>query len=86
MRTRWVLIIFWTVLLGVPFTALALAMVALIDKAGTLLATISPAVWQDLVLEGSARWPELAGMVVGQAAIMLILLLARRSEGAADKA
>ena len=86
MRTRWVLIIFWTVLLGVPFTALALAMVALIDKAGTLLATISPTVWQDLVLEGSARWPELAGMVVGQAAIMLILLLARRSEGAADKA
>jgi hypothetical protein len=86
MRTRWVLIVLWTVLLGVPFTALALAMVALIDRAATVLASISPAVWQDVVLEGSARWPELAGMIIGQALIMLILLLARRPGSVADRA
>jgi hypothetical protein len=78
MKSRWLLIILWTVVLGVPFTALSLALVALIDKASVALMSLSPATWQKLVLEGSARWPELAGMVIGQAVIMLILLLARR--------
>ncbi len=80
MKTRWLLIVLWTVILGIPFTALALATVALIDKAATLLLTLSPATWQKLALEGSARWPELAGMVIGQAVILLILLLVRRSD------
>ena len=59
---------------GIPFTALALATVALIDKATSVLMTLSPATWQKLVLEGSCR-PELAGMVIWQAVISLILLL-----------
>lgn len=80
MKTRWLLIVLWTVVLGIPFTALALATVALIDKAATVLITVSPAAWQELALEGSARWPELAGMVIGQAVILLILLLVRRSD------
>jgi hypothetical protein len=80
MKTRWLLIVLWTVILGIPFTALALATVALIDKAAAFLLTFSPATWQRLALEGSARWPELAGMVIGQAVILLILLLVRRSD------
>jgi hypothetical protein len=80
MKTRWLLIVLWTVILGIPFTALALATVALIDKASTVLLTLSPAIWQKVALEGSARWPELAGMVIGQAVILLILLLVRRPD------
>ena len=80
MKTRWLLIVLWTIILGVPFTALALATVALIDKAATVMLTLSPATWQKLALEGSARWPELAGMVIGQAVLLLILLLVRRSD------
>ena len=80
MKTRWLLIVLWTVILGIPFTALALATVALIDMAATFLLALSPATWQKLALEGSARWPELAGMVIGQAVILLILLLVRRSD------
>ena len=80
MKSRWLLIVLWTVILGIPFTVLSLATVALIDKATAVLMTLSPATWQKLVLEGSARWPELAGMVIGQAVILLILLLVRRSD------
>jgi len=80
MKTRGLLIVLWTIVLGIPFTALALATVALIDKAATVMITLSPAAWEKLALEGSARWPELAGMVIGQAVILLILLLVRRSD------
>jgi hypothetical protein len=86
MNTRSTLAVLITLALAVPFTALSLVLVALIGKAGEFLATLPPSAWPSLVAEFSGRWPELAGMVVGQAAIMLILLLARRSEAAADKA
>jgi len=86
MNTRSVLAVLVTLALAVPFTALALVLVALIAKGGELLATLPPSTWPGILAEFSGRWPELAGMVVGQTAIMLILLLARRSEAAADKA
>ena len=35
--------------------------------------------WRGLAVEGSARWPEVAGMILGQALILSILLLARRN-------
>jgi hypothetical protein len=72
--------------LAVPFTALSLALVALIAKAGELLATLPASAWPGVLAEFSGRWPELAGMVVGQVVIMLILLFARGSEAAADRA
>jgi hypothetical protein len=40
--------------------------------------------WRGVALEGSARWPELAGMIVGQLLILSILLIARRN-GHADE-
>ena len=80
MKSRWLLIVLWTVVLGVPFTALSLATVALIDKATAVLMPLSAGHLAKTGLEGSARWPELAGMVIGQAVILLILLLVRRSD------
>jgi len=86
MNTRSTLAVLITLALAVPFTALSLVLVALIGKAGEFLATLPPSTWPGIVAEFSGRWPELAGMVVGQAAIMLILLLVRRSDSAADNA
>jgi hypothetical protein len=34
--------------------------------------------WGALVREGWSRWPEALGMLIGQALIVLILVLARR--------
>ncbi len=86
MNTRSALAVLITLALAVPFTALSLVLVALITKAGEVLATLPPSAFPDALAEFSGRWPELAGMVVGQAVIMLILLFARKSETAADQA
>jgi len=86
MTARSVLAVLVTLALAVPFTALSLVLVAAIGKAGELLSTMPASAWPDVIAEFSGRWPELAGMVIGQAALMLILLLARRSESAPDKA
>jgi hypothetical protein len=85
MSTRSVLAVLVTLALAVPFTALSLVLVAAIGKAGELLATLPVSAWPSLAAEFSGRWPELAGMVVGQAAIMIVLLLARRPEATADQ-
>jgi hypothetical protein len=82
MATRSVLAVLVTLALAVPFTALSLVLVAAIGKAGELLATLPVSAWPSLAAEFSGRWPELAGMVIGQAALMLILILARRPEPA----
>ena len=85
MNTRSALAVLATLALALPFTVLSLALVALITKAGEFLATLPPSAFPSIVAEFSGRWPELAGMVIGQAAIMLILLLARRSDASADR-
>ena len=38
----------------------------------------------DVALEGSARWPELAGMLIGQLLIVSMLLIVRRHKPAGD--
>jgi len=86
MNLRSVLVVLITLALAVPFTALSLFLVAAISKAAELLATLPASDWPSLAEEFSGRWPELAGMVIGQAALMLILILARRPESAAGDA
>lgn len=80
------LAVFWTLLLAVPFTALALSFTAYtIDHAGDIVAAIQDigrsisVGGRGIGVELSARWPEIAGMVVGQLVIMLILLMARNN-------
>ena len=65
--------------LALPFTLLALAGAAWLSENLTQIA--SAAVGLDvgaLLREGWSRWPEVLGMLIGQALIVLILVLARR--------
>ncbi len=87
MRKVQFLAVFWTLMIAVPLTALALSLAAyltdhLVDIVATLVAfgqatTVGSRGW---VMVFSERWPEVAGMIVGQVVILLILLLVRREK------
>jgi len=70
----------WTLVLAVPFTVMALVGTAYItNHLGEIATAVSALVnWRGVAVEGSARWPEIAGMIVGQLLILSILLIARR--------
>ena len=71
----------WTLVLAVPFTVIALVGTAYItNHLGDIATAISALVnWRGIAVEGSARWPEIAGMIIGQLLILSILLIARRN-------
>ena len=71
----------WTLVLAVPFTVIALVGTAYItNHLGDIATAVSSlANWRGVAVEGSARWPEIAAMIVGQLLILSILLIARRS-------
>jgi hypothetical protein len=78
--------VFWTLFLAIPLTALALSMAAyLTEHLGEILVsvqTISQTTSEggrSWIIEFAARWPELAGMVIGQLVIMSILLITWRA-------
>jgi len=78
---------FWTLVLAVPFTALALSAVAYITDhlfgIASALAQFSQAttrIGRPWLLEVAERMPEVAGMVVGQLIILVILFLVRTTE------
>ncbi len=79
MRSYRLLAAFWTLGIAIPFTVLALVCTALVWKALEWAASRPATQWGAILTEGSARWPELAGMVIGQAVIMILLLLSLRS-------
>lgn len=76
----------WTLLLAVPFTALALSGAAYITQnlSGIInwmnvtsqTATVTGRGW---LMEFSIRWPEVMGMVVGQIILLTILIFARQA-------
>jgi hypothetical protein len=77
---------FWTLVIAIPFTALALSATAYITEnlEAILRALISFSTsvsvsGRGVVLEFAERWPEIAGMVIGQVVILTILLFARNS-------
>ena len=80
---------FWTLILSVPFTALALSLAAYTTEhlseilSGLMrfsqTTTIGARGW---LMEFSERWPEVAGMIVGQLVIMTILIFARKLQTA----
>lgn len=91
MRKVQFLAVFWTLLIAVPLTALGLSLAAyltdhLVEIVTTLVAfgqatTVGGRGW---VMEFSERWPEVAGMIIGQIVILLILLLVRREKMAEE--
>jgi hypothetical protein len=92
MRKVQITAVAWTMILAIPFTALALSAVAYttehLTQISTAIANFSlttSAGGRGWVLEFAQRWPELAGMIIGQAVILMILLIARKSTKAEEK-
>ncbi len=86
MRKVQITAVLWTLFLAIPLTALALSMAAyLTEHLGEILNTLqtfsqaTSAGGRGWAMEFAARWPELAGMVIGQLVIMAILLFTWRS-------
>ncbi|MFM8322281.1 MAG: hypothetical protein ACKOC5_15310 [Chloroflexota bacterium] len=81
--------VLWTFVLAVPLTALGIAQAAyLTDRLGEFIRSLTGGQPDTLgglgwLAEFSARWPEVAGMIVGFL-VMLAILLVDRSEKAAE--
>jgi hypothetical protein len=78
--------VFWTLALAIPFTALAISGAAYItDHLGTIatsIATFSRTTTsggRGWILEFAERWPEVAGMIIGQIVILALLYYARQA-------
>lgn len=92
MTKRQFVAVFWTLLVAVPLTALALSLAAyltdhlaeIVSAALTFSAATSVG-HRGWAVEFAARWPEIAGMIVGQVVILMILLLVRRENGKEHK-
>jgi cytochrome c biogenesis protein CcdA len=67
--------------LTIPFLVLGILGAAWLTQNltwwATAIASATQVDWGELALEGWSRWPEALGMVVGQALILLIVVLAR---------
>jgi hypothetical protein len=70
----------WGILaLALPSGLLALGIVATLDEYLPRISdALSSANWSALALEAGARWPELAGMLVGQLLLLAILVVGGR--------
>ena len=82
----------WTMLLAVPLTAIALSLLAYttenLTQISTSIATFSRDIsvgGRGIILEFAQRWPEIAGMVIGQVVLLTILLFARQNHKAEEK-
>jgi hypothetical protein len=82
---------FWTLVIALPFTFLALIGVAFLTENLTQITNgisrfsreISVG-GRGLILEFSARWPEIAGMVIGMIVILTIFLFAQNANKAEE--
>ncbi len=86
MRKVQVAAVFWTLLLAVPFTALALSGSAYItDHFSSITGAlarfdqITSTGGRGWILELSERLPEVIGMIVGQVVFLTILIFARQT-------
>ncbi len=86
MKKVQVLATFWTLVIAIPFTVLALIGVAYLTQHLTQIATAIDKLSHELsvggrgvLLEFSARWPEIAGMVIGMIVILTMYLFAQNA-------
>jgi hypothetical protein len=82
---------FWTIVIAIPFTVLALVGVAYLTEHLTQIITTLyefsrklSVGGRGLILEFSARWPEVAGMVIGMIVILTIYLFAQNASKAEE--
>ncbi len=91
MRKVQFMALFWTIVIAIPFTALALVGTAYLSTHLTQIARSITEFSQKLsvggrglLLEFSARWPEVAGMVIGMIVILTIFLFAQNANKAEE--
>lgn len=71
----------WYAAVAIPAVALSVFVVALLDDyMATWIRSLTGVNWEALALEGSARWPELVGMVVGMVIIWGLIVMERRRQ------
>ena len=77
---------FWTIVIAIPFTVLALIGTAYLTEHMTQIINAVSDFGQKisvggrgLILEFSARWPEVAGMVIGMIVILTIFLFTQNA-------
>lgn len=92
MRKVQITAVVWTLLLAVPLTAIALSLLAYTTENLTQISTSIAAFSRDIsaggrgvIVEFAQRWPEIAGMVIGQIVILTILIFARQNHKAEEK-
>ena len=92
MRKVQFIAVFWTLALALPFTVLAISGAAYItDHLSTIATSIASfsrsttAGGRGWVLEFAERWPEIAGMIIGQIVILAILYFARQANYADEE-
>jgi Trk-type K+ transport system membrane component len=85
MRKVQVVAVAWTMFLAIPLTVLALSGLAYItDHIGEIVTWVTNVGnsisigGRGFAMEFAGRWPEIAGMIVGQIVIMIILLMVKR--------
>ncbi len=85
--------VLWTMILAVPLTALALSLLAYTTEHLTQITTSIATISRDIsvggrgaLVEFAQRWPEIAGMVIGQIVILTIFLFIRKSSKSEQKA
>ncbi len=76
----------WTMILAVPLTAIALSFLAYTTENLTQISTSLANFSRDIsaggrgaLVEFAQRWPEIAGMFIGQAVLLTILIFARQA-------
>lgn len=80
--------VIWTLALAIPFTVLGLVAAAYITNHLIEIVTAIPRLangGRPWLLEAAARWPEIVGLVAGTAIILVILLVARATNGSANE-
>ncbi len=92
MRKVQITAVVWTLLLAVPLTAIALSLLAYTTENLTQISTSIANLSRDIsvggrgvIVEFAQRWPEIAGMVIGQIVILTILIFARQNYKADEK-
>ncbi|MGD2058134.1 MAG: hypothetical protein PVF85_01070 [Anaerolineales bacterium] len=71
----------WYAALAIPAVALSVLVVGLLDDyMSSWIQALVGVRWESLALEGSARWPELVGMIVGMVVIWGLIIMERRRQ------
>lgn len=71
----------WYAAIAIPAVALSVLVVALLDDyMSSWIQSLAGIRLESLALEGSSRWPELVGMIVGMVVIWGLIIMERRRQ------